>query len=211
VSVESKSNRRQFVAVPPPVSEKRMQSKPLLETTAGDWLEDFERVTRASLSAQAAAVEELDAALCPMEADPKKFQLSVHEARRRRAMLEALREQCSGGEDAPLVGQSAVAQAVAKVDESYHGQDTAIQVGLVDGFLDDEDDAYFSACRKRRRSERTDARVFLALAFVLFLVLAMLLYGKFAFGRAEVVSPSSHHHNAARQQQSSSSSSSNPP
>lgn len=130
--------------------------------TAGDWLEDFERVTRATLSAQADAMDDLEASLEPMEREPKKYDLSVREVRRRRAMLEALREQCT--EQDPLLPETAV-DAKLIDDDSYQQDHSAIQIGLLD-------DLHVDTSYRRQN----DGLFYVATAIVAILLVAFFLY-----------------------------------
>ena len=60
---------------------------------AMDWLEDYERVKKSASSSKAkqANLAALDESLCKMERDPRGYDLSKAEVRRRRRLLDALR------------------------------------------------------------------------------------------------------------------------
>uniref|UniRef100_A0A7S3JTX3 t-SNARE coiled-coil homology domain-containing protein n=1 Tax=Aureoumbra lagunensis TaxID=44058 RepID=A0A7S3JTX3_9STRA len=95
------------------------------EMTPADWLEDFERVKRASLQAQAHAVKELDAALISFEANPAQYNISIKELRRRRANLEALKEQCSS-QTPTAVATRNMGQKISEQEKAFQEQDKAI-------------------------------------------------------------------------------------
>ncbi|KAJ8599887.1 hypothetical protein CTAYLR_002797 [Chrysophaeum taylorii] len=142
---------------------------------ADDWIEDFERVKRASLFAQAHAVEELDRALQPMEKNPSDYKITKREADRRRVALEALRDQCTRqtptSEGARAIGArihnqkkllkqqdsaiSDIRKGVDKISElGYQLRDeTHLQVGLLDSLHADVEEADDAVRRETRRAQ----------------------------------------------------------
>ena len=173
---------------------------------AMDWLEDYERVKKSASSSKAkqANLAALDESLCKMERDPRGYDLSKAEVRRRRRLLDALRfapesesptAYATRATESRIEEQEALMRkqdsAISEIrmgveavhDLSYQLRDeTHLHVGLLDDVNSDVEDAHAGLRQETRAAETFGKRsgecpLYVTIVANTAVIVALLVYG----------------------------------